>query len=125
MGTEGAFQPATPGIFVRDLGVGDLTGGELTAQVVRIEPEGAYVEELHRHDEGFSLAYVLQGWLDVEFEEIGIQHLGLGTVIPAFNGPRHHELACGDGFIDGTEICDDGNLVLGDGCSDSCTEEQD
>ena len=97
-GNEGAFQPATPGIFVRDLGVGDLTGGELTAQVVRIEPEGAYVEELHRHDEGFSLAYVLQGWLDVEFEEIGIQHLGLGTVIPAFNGPRHHELACGDGF---------------------------
>ncbi len=97
-GDEGEFQPATPGIFVRDLGVGDLTGGELTAQVVRIEPEGAYVEELHRHDEGFSLAYVLQGWLDVEFEDIGVQHLGLGTVIPAFNGPKHHELTCGDGF---------------------------
>src|SRR5262249_51199661 len=85
---EGEFQLATPGTFVRDLGVGDLTGGELTAQVVRIEPEGAYIEELHRHDEGFSLAYVLKGWLDVEFEEIGVQHLGPGTVIPAYNGPR-------------------------------------
>jgi quercetin dioxygenase-like cupin family protein len=95
---EGEFQLATPGTFVRDLGVGDLTGGELTAQVVRIEPEGAYIEELHRHDEGFSLAYVLKGWLDVEFAEIGVQHLGPGTVIPAYNGPRHHELACGDGF---------------------------
>jgi quercetin dioxygenase-like cupin family protein len=95
---EGEFQLATPGTFVRDLGVGDITDGELTAQVVRIEPEGAYVEELHRHDEGFSLAYVLKGWLDVEFEEIGVQHLGPGTVIPAYNGPRHHELACGDGF---------------------------
>jgi quercetin dioxygenase-like cupin family protein len=99
--SEGEFQLATPGTFVRDLGVGDLTGGELTAQVVRIEPEGAYIEELHRHDEGFSLAYVLKGWLDVEFEEIGVQHLGPGTVIPAYNGPRHHELACGDGF----ELC--------------------
>ena len=95
---EGEFQRVAPGTFVRDLGVGDITGGELTAQVVRIEPEGAYIEELHRHDEGFSLAYVLKGWLDVEFEEIGLQHLGQGTVIPTFNGPRHHELACGDGF---------------------------
>src|SRR5215472_4331602 len=95
---EGEFQRVAPGTFVRDLGVGDITGGELTAQVVRIEPEGAYIEELHRHDEGFSLAYVLKGWLDVEFEEIGVQHLGPGTVIPAYNGPRHHELACGDGF---------------------------
>jgi quercetin dioxygenase-like cupin family protein len=95
---EGEFQPVEPGIFVRDLGIGDITGGELTAQVVRIEPEGAYVENMHRHDEGFSLAYVLSGWLDVEFEEIGIQHLGPGTVIPAFNGPMHHELRSGDGF---------------------------
>ncbi len=95
---EGEFQPVSPGNFVRDLGVGDLTGGELTALVVRIEPEGAYVEHLHRHDEGFSLAYVLNGWLDVEFAEIGVQHLGPGTVIPAFNGPLHRELTCGDGF---------------------------
>jgi quercetin dioxygenase-like cupin family protein len=95
---EGEFQPVSPGNFVRDLGIGELTGGELTALVVRIDPEGAYVENLHRHDEGFSLAYVLKGWLDVEFEEIGVQHLAPGTVIPAYNGPRHHELGCGDGF---------------------------
>ena len=57
---ESTFQPVEPGIFVRDLGVGALTNGELTAQVVRIDPEGAYVEKLHRHDEGFSLAYVLK-----------------------------------------------------------------
>jgi quercetin dioxygenase-like cupin family protein len=95
---DSTFRLVEPGIFVRDLGVGALTHGELTAQVVRIEPEGACVENLHRHDEGFSLAYVLKGWLDVEFEEIGVQHLGLGTVIPAYNGPMHRELASGDGF---------------------------
>lgn len=45
---EGEFQLATPGTFVRDLGVGDITDGELTAQVVHIEPEGAYIEETFR-----------------------------------------------------------------------------
>jgi len=95
---EGAFQLVSPGTFVRDLGIGDITGGELTAQVVHLEPEGAHVEKLHRHDEGFSLAYVLKGWLDVEFEEIGVQHLGPGTVIPAYNSPMHRELDCGDDF---------------------------
>lgn len=95
---EEGFKLEAPGIFVRDLGIGDLTGGELTAQVVRIEPEGAYVEKMHRHDEGFSLAYVLNGWLDVNFEELGLQRLGRGCVVPAFNGPMHREVASGDGF---------------------------
>ena len=30
---------------------------------------------------------------------------------------------CGDGFQEGAEACDDGNLVNGDGCSDHCTVE--
>jgi cysteine-rich repeat protein len=30
---------------------------------------------------------------------------------------------CGDGNVDGTEQCDDGDLVSGDGCSSSCTWE--
>jgi quercetin dioxygenase-like cupin family protein len=94
---EGQFEPSEPGISVRSLDIGENPGG-YTLQVVRIEPEGAYVELLHRHDEGFSLAYVLKGWLDVEFKEIGVQHLGLGTVVPAFNGPTHHELDAGDGL---------------------------
>jgi hypothetical protein len=94
---EGQFEPVDPGISVRSLDIGENPGG-YTLQVIRIEPEGAYVELLHRHDEGFSLAYVLKGWLDVEFEEIGVQHLGVGTVVPAFNGPTHHELDAGDGL---------------------------
>ena len=86
--TEGTFQSVAPGIFVRDLGIGDINGGEYAAQVIRLEPEGARVEHLHRHDEGFSLAYVLHGWLDVEFEQIGVHHLEPGAVIPAFNHRR-------------------------------------
>ena len=68
-GDEGGFVPVEPGISVRDLGIGEATGGDYTFQIVRIEPEGAYVENLHRHEEGFSLAYVLKGWLDVEFAD--------------------------------------------------------
>ncbi|AKU99988.1 Multiple EGF-like-domain protein 3 precursor [Labilithrix luteola] len=30
---------------------------------------------------------------------------------------------CGDGLLSGTESCDDGNLVTGDGCSPTCTVE--
>ena len=30
---------------------------------------------------------------------------------------------CGDGTVAGTEICDDGNVVSGDGCSATCTIE--
>jgi cysteine-rich repeat protein len=30
---------------------------------------------------------------------------------------------CGDGFVDSSEECDDGNIVDGDGCSANCTNE--
>ena len=78
---------------MRDLGIGALTNGELTAQIVRLTPEGAHVADLHQHDEGFSLTYILNGWLDVELQEIGVQHFRRGAVVPAFNGSVHRELA--------------------------------
>lgn len=34
-----------------------------------------------------------------------------------------HPPGCGDGLISGTEQCDDGNAVNGDGCSATCTAE--
>lgn len=27
---------------------------------------------------------------------------------------------CGDGILDGSEVCDDGNVVAADGCSATC-----
>jgi len=30
---------------------------------------------------------------------------------------------CGDGTINGSEVCDDGNARRGDGCSATCTVE--
>jgi fibro-slime domain-containing protein len=34
-----------------------------------------------------------------------------------------HKTVCGDGIVDGTEQCDDGNLIAYDGCSPTCTIE--
>jgi cysteine-rich repeat protein len=34
-------------------------------------------------------------------------------------------VVCGNGIVQGTEICDDGNLVLGDGCSDCSYSDKD
>ena len=33
------------------------------------------------------------------------------------------ESVCGNGIIEPPEMCDDGNLLNGDGCSDVCTIE--
>ncbi len=96
---DSEFQPGqAPGFLYRDLGIAGVTGGEFTARVIRVDPEAPRDEAWHRHDHAFSLTYVLQGWLDVEFEDIGLQHVGPGSVIYSFNGPRHRELGCGDGL---------------------------
>ena len=42
-----------------------------------------------------------------------------GPVVPAGNV----WFSCGDGVVNGNEICDDGNIVDGDGCSSKCIPE--
>lgn len=95
---DSPWASVAPGIFLRDLGIAALCGDAWSLQIVRLEGEGARVEDMHRHEEGFSLAYVLRGWLDVEFAQLGLTRLATGAVIPAFNGPMHRERACGDGL---------------------------
>lgn len=47
---------------------------------------------------------------------------GNSLTLQAFNTPSSCRTtctvpACGDGILDGGEVCDDGNTVGGDGCS--------
>ena len=39
----------------------------------------------------------------------------------AVGGSNTCDTVCGDGYVLGTEECDDGNLVNGDGCASNCT----
>lgn len=42
---------------------------------------------------------------------------------PYIEGFFFANLVCGDGLLEGSEQCDDGNTVNGDGCSSTCTTE--
>ena len=51
------------------------------------------------------------------------------AVLTAFDSPSACRLdctvpRCGDGVLDGGEICDDGNNAGGDGCGPTCTSLQ-
>src|SRR5262249_18328612 len=35
-------------------------------------------------------------------------------------GPDNDNPVCGNGFTEGSELCDDGNMVNGDGCDNTC-----
>lgn len=47
----------------------------------------------------------------------------LGGVIKVTNAVRANEVVCGDAVLETPEVCDDGNLQNGDGCSNLCTIE--
>jgi cysteine-rich repeat protein len=43
--------------------------------------------------------------------------------VAACGGSNNATHSCGDGIVNGTEECDDGNTISGDGCSSVCTTE--
>lgn len=92
------FEPGrVPGLLYRDLGIAEITGDAYCARVIRADGP-AQDTDWHRHEDVFSIAYVLNGWLEVEYEGIGVQRLEAGSVTRSWHGPRHRELGCGDGF---------------------------
>src|SRR5450432_3201880 len=46
--------------------------------------------------------------------------IGVLAACGASNGATHE---CGDGIVNGSEQCDDGNTISGDGCSSACQLE--
>ncbi len=88
----------SPDFLYRHLGVKEITDGAFNARVIRAAPSANHAGDWHTHDNAFSLTYVLKGYLEVEFEQIGLQRVRAGDVIYSWNGPRHRELGCGDGL---------------------------
>ena len=47
----------------------------------------------------------------------------IGSMLSACpNGNAIPEIICGDGTLSAPEVCDDGNVINGDGCDNNCTE---
>ncbi len=76
----------------RDLGVADATGGTFSVHVIRAlaDHEASGVPHLHRLD--FQFVYVLQGWVEFEYETTGTVRLQKGDSVYQPPGIRHREI---------------------------------
>ena len=80
----------------RHLGIPEATGGRVGAHVIRAVPGEGAKPEWHLHELEFQFVYVLKGWVEFEYEDIGIVRLEAGST--AFQPPRvrHREVRHSD-----------------------------
>lgn len=76
----------------RDLGVAEATGGAFAVHVIRAlaDHEASGIPHLHRLD--FQFVYVLQGWVEFEYETTGTVRLQKGDSVYQPPGIRHREI---------------------------------
>lgn len=76
----------------RDLGMKQATFGRVTASVIRAAGGQAFSSQPHMHHTEFQLVYVLQGWIEFEYEGQGVVRLEAGSCVHQPPGIRHREL---------------------------------
>jgi mannose-6-phosphate isomerase-like protein (cupin superfamily) len=90
----------TPGLRAyfeyRDTGIRDATGGAFSAHVIRAVPGTPVKPEWHNHVVGFQMFFVLRGWIEFEYEDIGAVRLVQGGSVYQPPGVRHRELRHSD-----------------------------
>lgn len=80
----------------RDLGVAAASGGQMGAHVIRAVPGVGPKPEWHTHALDFQMVYVLSGWVEFEYEDIGVVRLEPGASVYQPPGIRHREVAHSD-----------------------------
>ena len=80
----------------RDLGIAGATEGGFGANVIRAVPGQHPAPAWHTHALGFQFVYVLRGWVEFEYEDVGRVLLEPGTSVYQPPGIRHRELAHSD-----------------------------
>lgn len=85
-----------PYFTYRDTDVGQVTGGAFTAHVIRAVPGKVPRPEWHTHTVGFQLFYVLKGWVEFEYEDIGTVRMEEGSSVYQPSGIKHRELCHSD-----------------------------
>lgn len=91
------FTPGLRSCFAyRHTDIARVTGGAFTAHVIRAVPGKASSREWHTHTVGFQMVYVLKGWVEFEYEDIGKVRLEEGSSVYQPSGVKHRELAHSD-----------------------------
>ena len=80
----------------RDLGVTDGTGGRMRAQVTSAEGGLSAPTGWHYHECEMQFVYMLEGWVDLEFEDGRKVRLEPGDSVMIPGGERHQETATSD-----------------------------
>ena len=80
----------------RDLGIKAATGAKIGAHVIRAVPGSPAQPHWHTHALDFQMVYVLRGWVEFEYEDVGIVRLEPGTSVYQPPGIRHREIAHSD-----------------------------
>lgn len=93
----------------RDTGVREATGDSFAAHVIRAVPGKNATGQWHTHTTGFQLFYVLKGWVEFEYEDIGKVMMEVGSSAYQPPGIRHRELRHSEDF-EVLEIASPGNF---------------
>lgn len=80
----------------RDLGIAEATGGRAMAHVIRATKGDAVGFGWHKHDLEFQMYYVLKGWIEFDYEGVGIVRAEAGSCVNQPPGIRHAEIAHSD-----------------------------
>ncbi len=82
----------------RDLGVTDATGGRMRAQVTSSEAGLSEPTGWHYHECEMQFVYVLEGWVDLDFEDGRNIRLAAGDSVMIPGGERHQEVRTSESF---------------------------
>lgn len=80
----------------RDLGVTDATGGRMRAQVTSAEAGLSEPTGWHYHACEMQFVYMLEGWVELEFEDGRRVTLEAGESVMIPGGERHQEVRTSD-----------------------------
>lgn len=76
----------------RDLGIAAATQGKIGAHVIRAVPGDGAKPEWHTHELDFQMVYILRGWVEFEYQDIGPTRLEAGSSVLQPPGIKHREL---------------------------------
>jgi len=82
----------------RDLAVKDASGGQMRAQLTKAKTGMTQPTGWHYHVCEHQFVYVLNGWVELEFESGEMLRCGPGDTVYIPGGLKHNELRTSDDF---------------------------